>query len=89
MPEPWAVPAAGKEMDGKAGKGQRSPAWGLCGYKKELARIEGWEAYEEYQENGRPDDMTEDELVASWDQFGKRKEIVLERFMDARYGNTK
>jgi hypothetical protein len=42
VPEPWAEPSTGKEQDGRRGKGQKSLGWGLAGYKREIARLEGW-----------------------------------------------
>lgn len=92
VPEPWAEPSGdAKRLDGKPGRGQRSPNWGLIGYKKELARVEGWREFEEWTANpGAPEyqGLSENEVVASWDQYGEARIKVHERFMDARFGNT-
>jgi hypothetical protein len=99
VPEPWAEPSSGKEMDGKKGRGQKSPGWGLAGYKREIARLEGWQQ-EGKTEDGRrklelwvkvprPDGMSEEDWVASWSERGMAKEKVQARYMDARFANTK
>lgn len=96
VPEEWALPSAGKEMDGKKGKGQRSPGWGLAGYKREMARLEGWMSEGKGEgERGElwkmqtPEGMTEEEWVRSWNQWGPARERVFERYMDARFANTR
>ena len=38
----WAVPD-GKKPDGKAGPAQKALGFGLLAYKREIARLEGWE----------------------------------------------
>jgi hypothetical protein len=99
VPEPWAEPSSGKEMDGKKGRGQKSPGWGLAGYKREIARLEGWQQ-EGKTEDGRrklelwvnvprPDGMSEEDWVASWSERGMAKEKLQARYMDARFANTK
>jgi hypothetical protein len=97
VPEPWAEPSMGKEMDGRKGGGQKSPGWGLCGYKREIARLEGWRADGSggdkrgplLAELPVPDGMSEDEWVGSWNEWGTADEWTFSRFMDSRFGNTK
>lgn len=66
--------------DGRMGKGQESLGWGLLQYKKEIARVEGWEAY---------DVMAESEAVAGWVDAGRARWPVFQRFLDARFANVK
>lgn len=96
VPEPWAEPSTGKEQDGRRGKGQKSPGWGLAGYKREIARLEGWldtegtESTEvELWRRETPAGMTEEEWVRSWNEKGPAREQIEARYMDARFGNTK
>ena len=96
VPEAWAETSLGREMDGRKGRGQASPGWGLCGYKREVARLEGWRAPGVDGRKGEllagmaaPDGMGEEAWVASWDQRGPADEEVFERYMDARFGNTR
>ena len=99
IPEAWAEPSSGREMDGKKGRGQKSPGWGLAGYKREIARLEGWQRetknpdgtrrLEKWAEAQRPDGITEEDWVASWSERGRALEKMQARYMDARFANTK
>lgn len=75
----WAVPSGGKLLDGRPGPAQDNLGWSLIAYKREVARIEGWECYEE---------NASDEDVVKWDQHGPKKVPVYARFLDSRYGNA-
>lgn len=92
VPEPWAEASTGKELDGRKGKGQRSPGWGMAGYKREIARLEGWRekrtSTDEYWQMECPEGKSEEEWVRSWtDEFARER--VYARYMDARFANTK
>ena len=102
VPEAWAEPSAGKDMDGKKGRGQKSPGWGLAGYKQEIARLEGWQREggsgkgeeargkrEKWVDVVRPEGMTSEDWVASWSERGPALEKIHARYMDARFANTK
>lgn len=91
----WALPTGDtRQLDGRRGPAQNSLGWGLLQYKREIARIEGWEQYD-------PD--ASDESVRSWAQYpgdvpadarlsaatsGRIRQKVFARYLDARYGNT-
>jgi hypothetical protein len=83
---PWAE-ASGKatEFDGKKGPAQKSIGWGFLSYKEEIARLEGWQAYEA----GKPEKMHHQDWIASLGATGPTKEKIRSRFMDARFGNVK
>lgn len=83
---PWAE-TSGKanQFDGKKGPAQKSIDWGFLRYKEEIARIEGWEAYEA----GQPEKMTRNDWLLSLGEQGPAKIKVHERFLDARFGNVK
>jgi hypothetical protein len=51
VPEPWAVPSGKREgrNDGQRAEGQESFGFGLLRYKFEIARLEGWEAFERWR----------------------------------------
>ena len=78
---PWALPSdSAKKYDGKKGPGQNNFGWGLCQYKQEFARIEGWECYKA--------DASFDE-IKTWRENGPAKEKINMRLLDARFGNVK
>lgn len=80
VPGPWAeASTSAKQLDGSRGEAQRTFGWGLCDYKREIARLEGWKCYRT--------DATVDE-VKKWPDDGPADEMVEARFMDARFGNT-
>ena len=76
LPGPWA------EMDGTKKDGRRGPAqspfgFTLLDYKREIARLEGWDL------EGQPPDSP-----ALWTPGRKPAERVYERYIDARAGNS-
>lgn len=71
FPGEWVEPDE-KHLDGKRGPGQESFGWGARDLKKEIARLEGWE---EYQEDG---DATD------WSEWNGSREKIAERLMDSR-----
>jgi len=76
----WALPTGDSRLlDGRRGPAQNSLGWGLLQYKQEIARIEGWKAYDPA---AAPDD------IRAWDQYAEAHMRVFTRFLDARYGNT-
>jgi hypothetical protein len=90
VPEPWALFSTdAKRVDGARGGGQKTFGWGLCEYKKEIARLEGWKAYEEWEKGEAKDERAETEIVAGWDEGGPARERVAARYMDARFANVK
>jgi len=77
---PWAEPSDNsKRYDGKMGPAQKNFGWSLWQYKKEIARLEGWECYQA--------DATAAE-VKKWDENGPAREKVYMRYLDARFGNA-
>ena len=77
---PWAEPSDNAKLyDGKKGPAQKNFGWGLLQYKKEIARLEGWECYKL--------DATPAEVKA-WNEHGPAREKVYMRFLDARFGNA-
>lgn len=77
-----------KRMDGRMGPGAKSLGWGLAQYKALVAWFEGW-----LEEDGTPvgDEVFTwpSERVAGLNQYGKHRERVFSRFMDARFANVK
>jgi hypothetical protein len=89
VPEPWAVFSTdAKRMDGARGGGQKTFGWGMLDYKREIARLERWSAFEQ-TENGRQENGKPDEDVKEWDQDGAAGERIAARYMDARFANVK
>jgi len=87
----WALPTGDTKMlDGRRGPAQSGLGWGLTQYKKEIARLEGWEEY---------DASAEPEAIAKWKQYPedmdhqmrgvKAREKISSRFLDARFGNVR
>jgi len=77
---PWAEPSDNAKLyDGKKGPAQKNFGWGLVMYKKEIARLEGWECYT-LDANA--------EQVKEWNEHGKAKEKIYMRYLDARFGNA-
>ena len=86
VPGPWTLPD-GKKADGRPGPAQDSFGYGLWKYKREVARLEGWEAWKKWQE--RPDaDIRESEAVAEWSESQGADEDIVERYMDARAASS-
>ena len=89
----WAEIGNGKpgERDGKRGPGQRSIGLSLVEYKRDvIARVERWQEYLDWIDGKFALDQRSDrDLVASWPDYNaKRKELVSQRYMDSRFGNT-
>ena len=81
-PGPWAENSIdNKKMDGKRASAQKSFGWGCLAYKKEIARIEGWNEYNV---------DAPDSEVKTWnpDHPGKKWKVG-GRFLDARFAGTK
>jgi len=77
---PWAEPSDNAKLyDGKKGPAQKNFGWGLMQYKKEIARLEGWEQYTL--------DATAEQIKA-WNEHASAKEKTYMRFLDARFGNA-
>lgn len=87
----WALPTGDtKLLDGRRGPAQSSLGWGLLQYKREIARVEGWEDF---------DAGSDDDQVRGWQQYeedldasfrgGQRREKINSRFLDARFGNVR
>lgn len=79
MMDAWATPGTGKQFDGKPGPAQDDLGWSLLQYKQEIARVEGWECYKE---------IAAPEEIKAWDQHGPKRREIMDRFMDARFGNV-
>jgi len=75
-PGPWAE-VSGQKKDGKKGPAQNPFGFNLLDYKKELARLENWEI-----------DLTENPDPKDWEPDTETEEQVVERYIDARAGNT-
>lgn len=97
VPGPWAEPD-GKKLDGRPGPATRCWGWGLCEYKREIARLEGWEEYLQWEkgteaaqpgEGERQKEKSVNELVAGWNEWGPKREWIFQRFMDARFSGVK
>lgn len=110
VPDEWAVPSTNaRHLDGERGGGQKTFGWGLIEYKREIARLEGWRAFEEWEKgegstsniqrptsniqrgtgNAQVGRMTDEEVVAGWNQFGVTREGIEARYMDARFANVR
>lgn len=92
----WALPTGDtKQLDGRRGPAQNSLGWGLLQYKREIARLEGWEEYhpdasdDEVRGWSQDPDMVSAEARRSAATTGRRRQRIFARFLDARYGNTK
>jgi len=92
----WALPTGDtKQLDGRRGPAQNSLGWGLLQYKKEIARLEGWEQYhvdaDDEEVRGWTDDpsMLDPEVRHAASTSGVRRQRIFARFLDARYGNTR
>lgn len=90
VPGPWAL-TDGKKSDGRMGPAQKSFGWGYAQYKKEIARLEGWQAYKDWlnQNPGEVLKKSENDTIAEWDQNGPADELIYERYMDARFASVK
>ena len=89
----WAEVGSGKvgERDGRKGPAQRGLGLGLVEYKRDvIARLEAWPEYADWLA-GRwtQDARSERDVIAAWPDYDeKRKEVVAQRYMDSRFGNT-
>jgi len=90
VPGPWAL-VDGKKPDGRMGPGQKSFGWGYAQYKKEIARLEGWKEYKDWMAlpDAERSGKSENEIIASWSQYGEADELIFERYMDARFASVK
>ena len=86
---PWAEPC-GKHADGRKGPAQVCLGWGLAQYKKEIARLEGWQDYTAWMESAKTSTTeSESALVAKWDEDAPAEETIAERYLDAAFANVK
>jgi phage terminase large subunit-like protein len=97
VPGDWAL-TDGKKADGRMGPAQKSFGWGYAQYKKEIARLEGWEAFKTWSAERQGESgargttgsgRSENEEIADWDQYGPADELIYERYMDARFASVK
>jgi len=79
---PWAL-ADGKKHDGRPGPAQETLGFGLNQYKKEIARLEGWEDYKKAQVDGESKFPIED-----WDERNGAEEVIEARYMDSRFASA-
>lgn len=75
----WAVPSGSKKHTCGQGPAQQSLGWSFWRYKKEMARVEGWDCY-------HADAKMEE--VKAWDQMCAKKRPVFERLMDSRFASN-
>lgn len=75
-PGPWAE-MSGKKKDGKKGPAQTPFGMSLLEYKEEIARLEKWDI-----------DTAEAPDPRDWEPGLETEEVVVERYIDARAGNT-
>jgi hypothetical protein len=90
VPGPWTLPD-GKKPDGRPGPGQKSFGWGYAAYKREIARLEGWKECSAIMpsHSNHGAEVSEEEDVRGWYEYGDADELIYERYMDARFGNVK
>jgi hypothetical protein len=89
VPGPWAIPGDANHPDGKAGPAQRSFGFGYWRYKRELARLEGWESYEKGRGGGEgSSDVREEDWIIKLAEDGKAREMIFERIVDARFASN-
>lgn len=84
-PGPWALP--GRRPDGAPGPAQKPFGFGLRDYKREIARLEGWQDYKA----DRPPDMSAEawsEEIDKWDELNGAREPIEVRELDARFAST-
>ena len=92
----WAEPSGDdKRLDGRIGPGARSLGWGLAQYKAMIAWFEGW-GEKIADSKSEISNAVGDEVfgwpvdrIVALDQWGRHRERVFERFMDARFANVK
>jgi phage terminase large subunit-like protein len=88
VPGPWATASTKQHPDGIKGPGQEAFGFGHARYKQEIARLEGWKEAKAWEDGcGFPQASLRD-IVKRWDQWGKREEMVAERFMDSRFASV-
>jgi len=83
VPGPWAEPDA-KHLDGRKGPAQDSFGWGLKAYKREIARLEGWQDWKKAADLP----YGEDDHVEDWMPKDGDDEKIDTRFLDSRAAST-
>lgn len=81
---PWTLPD-GKKLDGRAGPAQDPFGFSLKKYKREIARLEGWEDYKNYSFDRK---VRESDAIAEWTDDNGSDENVQERIMDSRAASS-
>lgn len=81
-PGPWVEPGSDKKhkFDGLPGEGQKSFNWSLIDYKREIARIEGWNQYRA--------DATDEEVELWVDTQSGKHLRTMDRLIDPRAADT-
>ena len=94
MPGPWALPS-GKHPDGKRGPAQSPFGWGLRRYKEEIARLEGWKAFQAeargagHEARGGGDEgQSREEWLDGLSEHDGAREVIQDRQIDSRFGST-
>lgn len=81
----WALP--GRKPDGQPGPAQKPFGFGLRDYKREIARLEGWQDYVAE----KPADLSDEawaRAVDHWSESNGTREPIEERELDARFAST-
>jgi hypothetical protein len=95
VPGPWTIPSGRKEglNDGARGEGQGPWGFGTLRMKFEIARLEGWAAWRQWEaeiknrksENtDMRDRIPDEEEVDSWEESAEDGERMEGRFIDSR-----
>lgn len=88
VPGPWAIPSGRKEglNDGARGDGQKPWGFGTLRMKFEIARLEGWKDFRDWQEENKVDrdSIPGEEENDSWEESNKDAEIIIGRYIDSR-----
>jgi phage terminase large subunit-like protein len=84
-PGPWAVPD-GKRQDGGRGPAQKPFGFGLLRIKMEIARLEGWSDWKQYQADLKAGKTHK--AVEAWEADKDAAEVVRERFIDSRAASS-
>lgn len=84
VPGPWATPGNKKHPDGLPGPAQEAFGFNHARYKQEIARLEGWRE----AALPEPPGMSLADWVATWDETGRREEMIAERMMDSRFASV-
>jgi hypothetical protein len=86
MPGPWAIPSGRNEgrNDGARGEGQGPWGFGHVRYKFEIARLERWRNYQEWQAGNRGREYPPSEELEEWNERCGTEEPIAARIMDSR-----